>query len=204
MQIRPVRLAACAALATGLVLTGAPAVQAAAPAAQAAPPRSAPVELDRSDPDLQLGDGAELADPKVLDIRTVVEDGKGEERREETNEDVTFALQAEVLFPMDSAKLSAAALGRIETIADEIDDQEATRVRVFGFTDDLGSDAHGEKLSRERAESVRRVLSRHLDPSVVYDVRGYGEDYPIADNSTEEGRKKNRRVEITFDKSEDG
>ncbi|MCI3272784.1 OmpA family protein [Streptomyces cylindrosporus] len=164
---------------------------------------SAPVKVDPNDPDLKLPEGATLADPKVLDIKSVVEDQSGDERREDTNTSVTFALQAEVLFSKDSAKLSAEAKARIATIAEEIKKQNATQVRVFGFTDNLGSSAHGDVLSKQRADAVQGVLDQDLnDPNITFEVRGYGEQYPIADNSTEAGRKKNRRVEVTFPRTE--
>ncbi|MFE5403483.1 OmpA family protein [Streptomyces sp. NPDC056580] len=167
------------------------------------PSATAPVKVDPTDPDLKLPEGATLAEPKVLDIKSVVEDQSGDERREDTNADVTFALQAEVLFGKDSAKLGGEAKARIATIADEIKKQNATRVRVFGFTDDLGSSAHGDVLSRQRANAVQAVLDQELnDPNVTFEVRGYGEQYPIADNSTEAGRKKNRRVEVSFPRTE--
>ncbi|MGW7526580.1 OmpA family protein [Streptomyces sp. NPDC054783] len=168
-----------------------------------APSAAAPVKVDPTDPDLKLPEGATLAAPKVLDIKSVVEDQSGDERREDTNADVTFALQAEVLFSKDSAKLGDEAKGRIATIAEEIKKQNATQVRVFGFTDNLGSSAHGDVLSRQRANAVQAVLDQDLnDPNVTFEVRGYGEQYPIADNSTEEGRRKNRRVEVSFPRSE--
>ncbi len=164
---------------------------------------SAPVELDANDPDLKLPDGATLAEPKVLDIKQIVEEQSGDERREDTNADVKFALQAEVLFGKDSAKLSGQAKSRIASIADEIKTQNATKIRVFGFTDNLGSSAHGDVLSRKRANAVHGVLVQELsDANVTYEVRGYGEQYPIADNSTEAGRKKNRRVEISFPRTQ--
>ncbi len=135
----------------------------------------------------------------MLDIKSVVEDLGGEERREDTNTDIKFALQAEVLFGKDSAKLSSAANSRIAEVASEISKQKATRVRVFGFTDNLGSAAHGDVLSKQRANAVQGVLEKALDGvDVTYEVRGYGEKYPIASNDTEDGRKKNRRVEISF------
>ncbi|MEU5535685.1 OmpA family protein [Streptomyces sp. NPDC020362] len=168
-----------------------------------APSASAPVKIDPTDPDLKLPEGATLAQPKVLDIKSVVEDQSGDERREDTNADVTFALQAEVLFSKDSAKLGDEAKARIETIAEEVKKQNATQVRVFGFTDNLGSSAHGDVLSRQRANAVQAVLDQDLnDPNITFDVRGYGEQYPIADNSTEEGRKKNRRVEVSFPRTD--
>jgi outer membrane protein OmpA-like peptidoglycan-associated protein len=167
------------------------------------PSATAPVRVDPTDPDLKLPEGATLAEPKVLDIKSVVEDQSGDERREDTNADVTFALQAEVLFGKDSAKLGAAAKARIEVIAEEIKKQNSAQVRVFGFTDDLGSSAHGDVLSRQRANAVQAVLDQDLnDPGITFEVRGYGEQYPIADNSTEAGRKKNRRVEVSFPRTE--
>jgi outer membrane protein OmpA-like peptidoglycan-associated protein len=169
-----------------------------------APSAPAPVKIDPKDPDLKLPEGATLAAPKVLDIKSVVEDQSGDERREDTNADVTFALQAEVLFSKDSAKLGEEARSRIATIAEEIKKQNATQVRVFGFTDNLGSAAHGDVLSRQRANAVQAVLDQDLnDPDITFEVRGYGEQYPIADNSTEEGRRKNRRVEVSFPRTQE-
>ncbi|GHK00735.1 hypothetical protein SY2F82_25320 [Streptomyces sp. Y2F8-2] len=159
---------------------------------------SPPPSIDPASPGLKLADGAVLAPAKVLDIKSVVEDLGGEERREDTNENVTFALQAEVLFPKDSSKLNPEARSRIDAIADEIKKQNGTTVRVFGFTDNLGSYAHGLTLSKQRAEAVHDQLAARLGGNVTFEVRGYSEDYPIADNSTEEGRRKNRRVEVSF------
>ncbi|WP_374223412.1 OmpA family protein [Streptomyces sp. F63] len=163
---------------------------------------SPPVEIDADDPDLKMVAGAQLADAKVLDIKSVVEDLGGDERREDTNADVTFALQAEVLFGRDSAKLDGKANARIAAIAEEIKKQDAKRVQVFGFTDNLGSSAHGDVLSKKRANAVHKQLAKDLDSGVAFDIRGYGEQFPIADNSTEEGRKKNRRVEVSFPRTD--
>ncbi|WP_406862840.1 OmpA family protein [Streptomyces sp. HUAS MG47] len=171
------------------------------PSASAAPP----VKIDPNDPDLKLPEGGTLAAAKVLDIKSVVEDLEGNERREDTNTDIKFALQAEVLFGKDSAKLSSAANSRIAAIAAEIKKQDAKKVRVFGFTDNLGSSAHGDVLSKQRAEAVHTVLAKELaSAGITYEIRGYGEQYPIADNTTEEGRKKNRRVEVSFQRTASG
>ncbi|WP_433858019.1 OmpA family protein [Streptomyces kronopolitis] len=174
-----------------------------APAAHADPPgvtedSAPPVHIDPNDPDLRMVQGARLAPSKVLNIKSVVETDDGSERRQDTNDNVTFALQAEVLFGKDSAELTHDALSRIGTIADEIKKQDATSLRVFGFTDDLGSASHGLVLSKRRATAVQEELAKDLGPSVGFQIRGYGEQYPIADNGTEEGRRKNRRVEVSF------
>src|SRR3954470_10792497 len=128
MKRTQLRIAAATALAGALVLTGSPAVLAAEPAPSGTP--SPPVTVDKGDADLKLAEGAQLAPPKVLDIKTVVEEGNGDERREETNDDLLFALQAEVLFGKDSAKLTSSARSRIERVANEIEDQHAKDVKV--------------------------------------------------------------------------
>ncbi|GAA4902931.1 OmpA family protein [Streptomyces coeruleoprunus] len=158
-----------------------------------------PPEIDPNAPGLKMRDGATLAAAKVLPIVSIVETEGGEERREETSTGLKFALQAEVLFGKDSAKLTPEASARIAAIAAEIKKQNGTRIRIFGFTDDLGSSAHGDVLSKQRADAVHGVLAPLLaSPAITYEIRGYGEQYPIADNSTEEGRRKNRRVEVSF------
>ncbi|MEU8893486.1 OmpA family protein [Streptomyces sp. NPDC048442] len=155
-------------------------------------------KVDANSPGLKLTDGGTLAPARVIDIKSVVEDTGGEESRSETPSDVKFALQAEVLFPKDSDKLNAAAASRIKAIGQEAVANKSTKIRVFGFTDNLGSYEHGQKLSKKRADMVQLELTKTLGSNVTFEVRGYSEDYPIADNATEEGRKKNRRVEVTF------
>jgi outer membrane protein OmpA-like peptidoglycan-associated protein len=167
-----------------------------------------PVKIDPTSPGLKLPEGATLAPSKVLDIVSVTDESsvaasQPEQRQETSNSTVTYALQAEVLFGKDSSKLASAADGRLRAIANDINSRHVTSpIRVFGFTDNLGSSEHGDVLSKARAESVYKVLATELnalgDATHTFQVRGYGEDYPIADNSTESGRQQNRRVEITF------
>ncbi|MEU2789463.1 OmpA family protein [Streptomyces sp. NPDC007100] len=195
---RTARAAVAAAAALLLALTtGAPAARAADPPG-VAEDTTAPVKIDPRDPDLRMVQGATLAPAKVLNIKSIVETDDGSERRQDTNSNVTFALQAEVLFGKDSAELTPDALSRIAAIAAEVKKQQAKSLRVFGFTDDLGSAAHGLTLSKDRANAVQRELAKGLDSTVAFQIRGYGEQYPIADNTTEAGRKKNRRVEVSF------
>ncbi|MGW4204058.1 OmpA family protein [Streptomyces sp. NPDC004726] len=160
---------------------------------------TAPPRIDPTDPGLKMRDGATLAEPRVLDVVSIVESEGGEERRQETPTSLTLALQAEVLFGKNSAKLTPEASGRVSAIVTEIKKHNAKKIRVFGFTDNLGAYEHGKVLSKQRADAVHGVLSQQLnDAGITYEVRGYSEDYPIADNATEEGRRKNRRVEVTF------
>lgn len=70
------------------------------------------------------------------------------------------------------------------------------RVRIVGHTDSTGGDAINDPLSVQRATSVRNYLAdRGVDPSRA-EVSGRGSHEPVADNSTDSGRAKNRRVEI--------
>ncbi len=71
-------------------------------------------------------------------------------------------------------------------------------LKLAGHTDNVGSDAANMKLSKDRAESVKRYLvNQGSNPSRIEAV-GYGESQPIATNSTDAGRQKNRRVEFTI------
>ncbi len=200
---RAVLLAAlAAALCSPLCVPYAPAY-AAGPGAPA--DTTPPVRIDPRAPGLKLRAGARLAPGRVLDIKSVVETEGGDERREDTNVDVTFALQTEVVFDKDSSDLSGAASARIRAIAEEVKKQHATSLRIFGFTDNLGSADHGIALSKERANAVQRKLAEELGSSSIrYEIRGYGEEYPISDNATEDGRRKNRRVEVSFPRGRSG
>ncbi|MEU6483207.1 OmpA family protein [Streptomyces sp. NPDC046887] len=220
MTPRPAPLLAALLLVTAVQLTAAPTASADDPVtppigaqATVTPPPGAdpmgpppgtesnvaPPEVDGNSPGLKMRDGATLATAKVLPLISIVESEGGEERREETSTNLKFALQAEVLFGKNSANLNREANARISAIAQEIRTQGATKVRVFGFTDNLGSSTSGDVLSKKRADAVHGVLAPQLaSEQVSYEIRGYGEQYPIADNSTEEGRKKNRRVEVSF------
>jgi len=73
----------------------------------------------------------------------------------------------------------------------------ANHVMITGYTDNVGGTEHNATLSLQRAEAVRdHLISLGADAS-KFEVNGAGETSPMADNSTEEGRAKNRRVEVT-------
>jgi outer membrane protein OmpA-like peptidoglycan-associated protein len=70
------------------------------------------------------------------------------------------------------------------------------RVRVVGHTDSTGSDAINDPLSRQRASSVKQYLEDRGIAGSRIEAVGRGEHEPIADNTSDSGRAKNRRVEI--------
>jgi OOP family OmpA-OmpF porin len=67
---------------------------------------------------------------------------------------------------------------------------------VAGYTDSVGSDEYNLKLSQDRANSVKQYIVSRGAPGNRINPVGYGEQNPIADNGTEEGRALNRRVEF--------
>lgn len=193
------------------ILAGGSAGKAAAAPLPSAAASGAHALLTIGSPGLALRAGATLAPPKVLDLGSqhagigeVVEDQERAERREDTGTQVTFGLQSEVLFTKDSARLGSSARSRIASVAREIEPQPGTEVRVYGFTDDLGSSSHGDALSQQRAVAVQRVLAQELrGTAVTFDTHGFGERHPVASNATEASREKNRRVEISYSRTAD-
>ncbi len=71
------------------------------------------------------------------------------------------------------------------------------QVEIAGHTDNEGDADSNMRLSEARANAVRRYLIEQGTPDHLIDVTGYGETSPIADNNTVEGRRQNRRIEIT-------
>jgi OOP family OmpA-OmpF porin len=65
-----------------------------------------------------------------------------------------------------------------------------------GHTDSIGSDAYNQKLSEQRAESVRRYLVNGGIEAGRISTEGFGESRPVASNQTADGRAQNRRVEL--------
>ena len=84
----------------------------------------------------------------------------------------------------------------LSDLAKSLQNNPSWRVRVEGFTDSAGSREGNRRLSQERAESIVNWLADHGVDRTRLAAAGYGESRPIADNSTEQGRARNRRVEI--------
>jgi len=72
----------------------------------------------------------------------------------------------------------------------------ALKLRVEGHTDNQGTAAVNQALSEKRAQSVVAWLTAHGVPAARLSAKGFGQSKPVADNSTEDGRAKNRRVEL--------
>ena len=101
-----------------------------------------------------------------------------------------------VNFDNDSSNLRPESLTILDKAVETLKAWGDVKVEVAGHTDSVSSDAYNLDLSQRRAETVRAYL---IDKGVAADrlsAKGYGESQPVADNKTEEGRFKNRRVEL--------
>jgi outer membrane protein OmpA-like peptidoglycan-associated protein len=102
-----------------------------------------------------------------------------------------------VLFDFNAFILKPEAKDALSAVGDIIRETPAKKIVVTGHTDNVGSESYNMRLSLQRAQSVADYLiyCEKVDPR-LFEIVGKGESEPIADNATEEGRAKNRRVEI--------
>jgi OmpA-OmpF porin, OOP family len=92
--------------------------------------------------------------------------------------------------------MPAEAEPALSNVAKSLRDNLSWKIRVEGYTDNIGSKASNQTLSEQRASSVVDWLATHdVDRSRLM-AKGYGEARPIASNATAEGRAQNRRVEL--------
>lgn len=112
--------------------------------------------------------------------------------------DNTFELASDVLFEFDESALTPRAQTELATIAGKITAAGAAgrAITVVGYTDDVGGDDYNQRLSTERAESVKTALAATLGPQAAITATGRGEAEPVDTNDTDAGRAHNRRVEI--------
>ncbi len=102
----------------------------------------------------------------------------------------------DVLFDTARAELKSGAFSTIDRLATFLRQNPERRVAIEGHTDSVGSDSANLSLSQRRADAVRAALtSRGIDGTRIT-ARGMGEAVPVANNSTAEGRQRNRRVEV--------
>ena len=104
-------------------------------------------------------------------------------------------IQMNVKFANNSSIVTAANFSEIQKVADFMKQFDKTEVSVEGYSDDRGRAAYNKTLSQQRADAVRTTLINEFKiPADRITAIGYGEENPIADNATAEGRAKNRRV----------
>ena len=108
---------------------------------------------------------------------------------------VTF--DSGILFATNKADLNATSKASLTQFAEVLKENKDMDIAIFGHTDNTGTDAVNNPLSKNRAQSVSKFLkSQGVASSQIKTIDGQGSKNPVADNSTAEGRKQNRRVEV--------
>ena len=116
---------------------------------------------------------------------------------------VKVSFDSSVLFATGKADLSTEAKNSLVQFAKVLNENKDCDIAIIGHTDITGSDAINQPLSVSRANSVNNYLkSCGVSASQIKRIEGQGSSNPVADNSTEAGRKLNRRVEVYMYASE--
>jgi outer membrane protein OmpA-like peptidoglycan-associated protein len=111
-------------------------------------------------------------------------------------DDTTWFNFDRLLFDTGSATLQPASQEQLNNIAAILKAYPNVHVKIGGYTDNVGDAAANLNLSKARAQSVMNaIVAAGIDPSRL-EAQGYGEDHPVADNSTPEGRAQNRRIAL--------
>lgn len=117
---------------------------------------------------------------------------------ERVGEGIKITFDSGLLFGVDQSSLSTTAQSNLTQLADKLKKYDDTDVLIEGHTDSSGPDEYNMKLSKQRAESVASFLRNQGVRANRMTTVGYGENQPIADNTTDEGMSKNRRVEVAI------
>ncbi|PYF75977.1 OmpA family protein [Pedobacter nutrimenti] len=113
-------------------------------------------------------------------------------------EGIIVKFDSGILFDFDSSNLKDPAKNNIKTLATSLNQYPGTDIKVIGHTDNKGTEAYNISLSERRAAAVKAYAVAQGVPSARLITVGKGFSEPIADNSTDEGRAANRRVEIVI------
>jgi outer membrane protein OmpA-like peptidoglycan-associated protein len=105
----------------------------------------------------------------------------------------------DALFDVDQSEIRKRELASFtEKLLDLIKMNAPLKITIEGHTDNRGTDEHNLKLSLKRAETVKRIIVTSGYPEKNIIVNGLGSSRPVESNDTQEGRQKNRRVEVFF------
>lgn len=110
--------------------------------------------------------------------------------------DVTFA--SGILFPFNSTEILPAGRANLQELANSLQKYATSDVLIVGHTDSVGTDAYNMDLSQRRADAARSYLQSLGVSSARIRTSGRGETEPVQSNDTEEGRQRNRRVEVAI------
>lgn len=110
--------------------------------------------------------------------------------------DTTHFVMRNINFEFDSAILQESSYQAIDSLANFLKENPSINIEISGFTDDSGTEEHNQKLSLDRANSVKEALINKGIEAIRMTAVGYGSGNPLKPNDTEENKALNRRVEI--------
>jgi outer membrane protein OmpA-like peptidoglycan-associated protein len=172
--------------------------QGAIAAAQAADTRAGQAQQAAQAADARAGQAQQAAQAANQAVQQVTNRLNTVENRFTSIDNYTPAGEAvTIIFAVNSANLTDQGRSSLDSVASQVASQTAGYlIEIQGFTDNSGSENYNIGLSQRRAEAVLRYLvSRNVSLSRT-SIVGLGEDKPIGDNSTRQGREQNRRVEV--------
>lgn len=111
---------------------------------------------------------------------------------------VTFDEASGVYFDTNQFNINTASEQTLNKLADILKEYPDTNILVEGHTDDAGADSYNLTLSKNRAQAVTNYMVNNGLAPGRFTTKWYGESQPKYDNSTAEGRAKNRRVELAI------
>ncbi|NNJ98303.1 MAG: OmpA family protein [Gammaproteobacteria bacterium] len=111
---------------------------------------------------------------------------------------INLIMPGNITFDTAKANIKTDFNDVLDSVAIVLEEFDKTIIAVAGHTDSTGSREYNQQLSEKRAGKVASYLKSHNIVEARFDVVGFGEDYPIADNSSTAGRAQNRRVELTL------
>lgn len=101
-----------------------------------------------------------------------------------------------VEFALDKADILDVSRPQVDAVAQLLKQETGLRLSVEGHTDNTGAPARNRPLSEERARAVVAALTQQGIDAKRLEAKGFGADKPVADNASDEGRARNRRVEL--------
>jgi outer membrane protein OmpA-like peptidoglycan-associated protein len=121
---------------------------------------------------------------------------------ERVGEGIVVEFNEKILFGFDRSDLSASATKNLDKLAGILTKYPDTDIEIQGHTDNVGTENYNEGLSERRADAVASYLRSKGITSSRLNPKGYGETSPKYENTTEEGRSQNRRVEFLITANE--
>lgn len=141
--------------------------------------------------------GAAIGNYMDRQSREMEEDLEGA-KVERVGEGIKVTFDSGILFEVNSYELSEASKEEIAKLSEILKKYEDTNIMFAGHTDNTGREEYNLELSEERAKAVAEYAAFTGVEASRMTITGYGEENPIADNSTVEGRAENRRVEVAI------